>query len=71
LPAQLLLFPESRLPFDTPAAAENNSTYYLEFNSIFSFADHYLPKGPSKTFPPSRKYVSPSMHSIEELKDLT
>jgi acetyl esterase/lipase len=30
LRAQLLLYPEARLPFDTPAAAENNSGLYLE-----------------------------------------
>jgi acetyl esterase/lipase len=30
LKAQLLLYPEARLPFDTPAATENNSGYYLE-----------------------------------------
>lgn len=28
--AQILLYPEARLPFDTPAASENNSGYYLE-----------------------------------------
>lgn len=37
---QILLYPEARLPFDTPAAVENNSGYYLECNGIFSFADH-------------------------------
>lgn len=30
LKAQILLYPEARLPFDTPAATENNSGYYLE-----------------------------------------
>lgn len=38
--AQVLLYPEARLPFDTPAAAENNSGLYLECNGIFSSADH-------------------------------
>lgn len=28
--AQILLYPEARLPFDTKAATENNSGYYLE-----------------------------------------
>ncbi|KAK5203983.1 hypothetical protein LTR72_010642 [Exophiala xenobiotica] len=66
---QLLLYPESRLPFDTPAAVENNSGYYLECNGIFSFADHYLPKAPEKTFPPSYKYVSPGMQDSGFLKN--
>jgi acetyl esterase/lipase len=66
---QLLLYPESRIPFDTPAAEENNSGYYLECNGIFSFADHYLPKAPEKTYPPSFKYVSPGMQSVEYLRN--
>lgn len=28
--AQILLYPQARVPFDTPAAEENNSGYYLE-----------------------------------------
>jgi alpha/beta hydrolase fold len=36
--AQILLYPESRVPFDTPAAEENNSGCYLECNKIFCFA---------------------------------
>jgi len=28
--AQILLYPEARVPFDTPAAEENNSGLYLE-----------------------------------------
>jgi acetyl esterase/lipase len=64
LAAQVLLYPEARLPFDTPAAAENNTGYYLECNGIFSFADHYLPRG----VPPSHSYISPGMQSIEYLK---
>jgi acetyl esterase/lipase len=69
---QLLLYPESRIPFDTPAAEENNSGQglYLVCNGIFSFADHYLPKAPGKTCPPSFKYVSPGMQSVDYLKDL-
>jgi acetyl esterase/lipase len=30
LSAQVLLYPEARLPFDTKAASENNSGLYLE-----------------------------------------
>jgi len=70
LKAQVLLYPEARLPFDTPAATENNSGLYLECNGIFSFADHYLPRPPNSHFPPSHKYVSPGMQSIEYLKDV-
>ncbi|MCJ1382056.1 hypothetical protein MMC17_005168 [Xylographa soralifera] len=66
LKAQILLYPEARIPFDTPAASENNSGYYLECNGIFSFADHYLPRGT----PPSHPYVSPGMLPISSLKDL-
>jgi acetyl esterase/lipase len=64
LAAQILLYAEARLPFDTPAASENNSGYYLECNGIFSFADHYLPRGT----PPAYKYISPGMQSLEYLK---
>ncbi|KAK8043923.1 hypothetical protein PG994_012761 [Apiospora phragmitis] len=56
---QVLLYPEARLPFDTPAASENNSSYYLECNGIFSFADHYLPRAPNKYYPPAYRYISP------------
>lgn len=66
---QILLYPESRVPFDTPAAVENNSGLYLECNGIFSFAYNYLPKAPGKTFPPSYQYVSPGMQSVEYLKN--
>ncbi|KAI9692747.1 MAG: hypothetical protein M1820_009390 [Bogoriella megaspora] len=58
-----------RIPFDTKAAEENNSGLYLECNGIFSFADHYLPKAPGKTYPPSYKYVSPGMQSVEYLRE--
>ncbi|KAE8444455.1 hypothetical protein EG329_000546 [Mollisiaceae sp. DMI_Dod_QoI] len=64
--AGILLYPEARLPFDTKAAAENNSGLYLECNGIFSFADHYLPRGT----PPSHPYVSPGMQSNETLKNV-
>ncbi|KAK8844793.1 hypothetical protein IAR55_006643 [Kwoniella newhampshirensis] len=66
LAGQLLLYPEARVPFDTPACVENNSGYYLEANGIFSFADHYLPRGT----PPSDRYISPGMQDVEKLKDL-
>ncbi|KAG6366931.1 hypothetical protein INS49_001112 [Diaporthe citri] len=56
LAGQILLYPEARLPFDTPAAVENNTGYYLECNGIFSFGDHYLPKAPEETVAPSYEY---------------
>lgn len=68
---QILLYPEARIPFDTPAAEENNTggSLYLVCNGIFSFADHYLPKGPRhKTYPPSHRYVSPGMQKIDDLQ---
>jgi acetyl esterase/lipase len=49
LVAQVLLYPEARMPFDTPAATENNSGYYLQCNGIFGFANNYLPR-PSGEF---------------------
>lgn len=64
--AQVLLYPETRLPFDTPAAAENNSGLYLECNGIFSFADHYIPRGAR----PSHPDVSPGMQPVSSLHDL-
>ncbi|KAI0193482.1 Alpha/Beta hydrolase protein [Astrocystis sublimbata] len=70
LKAQILLYPEARLPFDTPAATENNSGYYLECDGIFSFADHYLPRRPDTAYPPGHRYVSPGMQSVESLKGL-
>lgn len=66
--AQMLLYPEARLPFDTPAASENNSGLYLECNGIFSFADHYLPRAPNEYYPPAHRYVSPGMQPVEKLK---
>ncbi|OWZ80712.1 hypothetical protein C366_00539 [Cryptococcus neoformans Tu401-1] len=65
LAAQLLLYPEARVPFDTKACAENNRGYYLEANGIFSFADHYLPRG----VPPLDRYV-PGMQDVANLKGL-
>ncbi|KAI1413434.1 Alpha/Beta hydrolase protein [Hypoxylon sp. FL1857] len=67
LKAQILLYPEARLPFDTPAATENNSGYYLECNGIFSFADHYLPRAPNEPCSPAHRYVSPGMQPVEKL----
>ncbi|EMC99467.1 hypothetical protein BAUCODRAFT_29819 [Baudoinia panamericana UAMH 10762] len=61
---QMLYYPEARVPFDTPAATENNTGLYLECNGIFSFADHYLPRGVTPAF----KYISPGMQSNDELK---
>ena len=58
-----MLYPEARLPFDTPAASETNSP---ERNGILSFADHYLPLGT----PPSHPYISPAMQSIDYLKNV-
>ncbi|KAI1768498.1 Alpha/Beta hydrolase protein [Hypoxylon sp. FL1150] len=71
LKAQILLYPEARLPFDTPAAVENNSGYYLECNGIFLFAGHYLPRPPrGEGVPPSHRYVSPGMQAVEVLEML-
>ena len=65
LAGQILVYPEARLPFETPAAVENNTGLYLECNGIFSFADHYLPRG----VPPSHQYISPGMQAVEYLKN--
>ncbi|EED21515.1 hydantoin racemase (Dcg1), putative [Talaromyces stipitatus ATCC 10500] len=68
---QILLYPEARIPFDTPAATENNTggSLYLVCNGIFSFADHYLPKSPREgAYPPSHRYVSPGMQKVEDLQ---
>jgi len=32
--AQFLLYPEARVPFDTPAAEENNTGFYLECSKL-------------------------------------
>lgn len=65
LAGQMLYYPEARVPFDTPAGTENNTGLYLECNGIFSFADHYLPRGVTPAF----KYISPGMQPDEYLKD--
>ncbi|TFK92108.1 hypothetical protein K466DRAFT_481296 [Polyporus arcularius HHB13444] len=64
--AQLLVYPEARLPFDTKACSDNNTGLYLEANGIFSFADHYLPRG----VPPATPYVSPGMQPVSSLSGL-
>ncbi|KAI0721042.1 alpha/beta hydrolase fold-domain-containing protein [Cerioporus squamosus] len=61
--AQLLVYPEARLPFDTKACSENNTGLYLEANGVFSSADHYLPRG----VPPATPYVSPGMQPVSSL----
>lgn len=66
LDAQILFYPEARIPFDTPAAVENNTGYYLECNGIFSFADHSLRRG----VPPSDRYISPGMQATDKLSGL-
>ncbi|KAL5344064.1 Alpha/Beta hydrolase protein [Aspergillus crustosus] len=60
-----LLYPEARVPFDTPAAVENNAGPYLVCNGIFEFARNYLPAG----VPPSTAYVSPGMQPVSDLKN--
>lgn len=65
----MLLCPESRILFDTPAASNNNSGLYLECNGFFSFADHYLPKAPDReVYPPSHRYISLGTQSVEVLQ---
>ncbi|KAL4880631.1 Alpha/Beta hydrolase protein [Aspergillus karnatakaensis] len=61
-----LLYPEARVPFDTPAAVENNGGPYLVCNGIFEFARNYVPAG----VPPSIAYISPGMQPVEDLKGL-
>ncbi|KAF9876822.1 alpha beta hydrolase fold-3 domain protein [Colletotrichum karsti] len=62
--ACMLLYPEARLPFDTKAAVENNSGFYLECNGIFGFAAHYATRG----VPPSHRYISPGMQEVEDFE---
>lgn len=38
----------------------------MKGNGIFSFADHYLPRGT----PPAHPYVSPGMQDLAKLKNL-
>ncbi|KAJ9315223.1 hypothetical protein DTO271D3_4390 [Paecilomyces variotii] len=68
LHAQFLLYPETRLPFDTSAAAENTGGPYLECNGIFAFAAHYLPRGGSVA--PSHRYITPGSQPSSALKGL-
>lgn len=69
---QILLYPESRIPFDTLASSENNGDQdlYLVCNGIFSFADHYLSKGPGRVYTPSHRYVSPGFQSVNQLQNV-
>jgi acetyl esterase/lipase len=64
LAAQILLYPEVWLPFDTPVASENNSGNHPECNSIFSFADHYLSRGT----PPAHTYISSGLQKTDYLE---
>ena len=48
---QLLLYPASRIPFDTPTKNENNSELYRDRNGISSFARRYLRSAPAKAYP--------------------
>ncbi|KAK4661063.1 hypothetical protein QC762_124540 [Podospora pseudocomata] len=66
--AQILVYPTARLPFDTLAAKENSSGYYLHTNGIFSFAAHYMPR-PSKANGPSPldAYISPGYQPAKDL----
>ncbi|ODQ54567.1 hypothetical protein SAICODRAFT_29621 [Saitoella complicata NRRL Y-17804] len=55
---QILIYPETRLPFDTKVCQENNATadgshLYLEANGIPGFAQNYLPM----SVPPSTSYT--------------
>ncbi|KAJ5260398.1 hypothetical protein N7497_012261 [Penicillium chrysogenum] len=61
----LLLYPEPRLPFDTPAATDSNSGPYLECNGIFSFAHNYIPNGVS----PSHPEITPGAQHVDALRD--
>ncbi|PYH76886.1 hypothetical protein BO82DRAFT_395803 [Aspergillus uvarum CBS 121591] len=64
----VLLYPEARLPFDTPAAVENNdgARLYLDCNGIFNFAANYIPDGVA----PSSRYISPGMQPQTQLQGL-
>ncbi|KAK4158979.1 Alpha/Beta hydrolase protein [Cladorrhinum sp. PSN259] len=67
--AQILLYPEARLPFDTLAAKQNNTGYYLQANGIFGFTDNYLPRPtrPNAGPTPLDPYISPGMQSAKGL----
>ncbi|PVH83808.1 hypothetical protein DL98DRAFT_615131 [Cadophora sp. DSE1049] len=65
LAAQILLYPEARLPFDTKSAVENNSGLYLECRQRhFLIRESLLAQGS----PPSHPYISPGMQPIESLR---
>ncbi|KAI0381392.1 hypothetical protein F5Y04DRAFT_280924 [Hypomontagnella monticulosa] len=70
LKARILLHPEERHAFDTPATIEDDSGYYLECEGIFSFEDYYLPRAPERACPPAYPYVSPGIRPIENLRGL-
>ena len=42
---QLLLYPETALPFTTKAGSENCTGYYLETSGMLLFAWNLLPQG--------------------------
>lgn len=45
LAMQLLLYPETGLPFNTKAGSENCTGYYLETSGVLLFAWNMLPQG--------------------------
>lgn len=45
LAMQLLLYPETALPFTTRAGSENCTGYYLETSGVLLFAWNMLPQG--------------------------
>ncbi|OCK79298.1 hypothetical protein K432DRAFT_394019 [Lepidopterella palustris CBS 459.81] len=53
---------KARLPFNTPAASENNPGLYLGCDDIFSSADHCLPRGTLTGY----KLTSPGMKPSED-----
>ncbi|GGL60910.1 acetylhydrolase [Streptomyces fumigatiscleroticus] len=53
--AQVLLFPEAALPFDTESGSENRTGHYLETAGVFLFAWNYLPHDAD----PRHPYVTP------------
>lgn len=71
LAGQLLLYPEARLPFGTPAAVDNHTGLYLECNGILGYASNYLPRAPLENVPPpSHRYITPGEQDIQHLKGL-
>ncbi len=52
---QLLLYPETALPFETRAGSENTTGYYLETAGVLLFAWNYVPQGQDLAFP----YITP------------